>query len=36
MDLTQRKLTRSEWNNTEVPVSEEELENTTANNKGLP
>ena len=25
MDLKQRKLTRSEWNNTEVPVSESEL-----------
>ena len=25
MDLKQRKLTRSEWNNTEVPVSENEM-----------
>ena len=26
MDLVQRKLTKSEWNNTEVPVSADEKE----------
>ena len=26
MDLNQRKLTKTEWNNIEIPVSEEEKE----------
>ena len=34
MDLTQRKLTRAEWNSIELPISEEELRITTLIKEG--